>query len=199
MLDWRELDAGQFDAIASIGMSEHVGEDSIDDYARRLASLLRPGGRLLNHAIARLRHNDPPAGPFSERYVWPDAAPLQVSRVVSALEHAGLEIQTVEGFRKDYSQTLTTGQRVSTATTTRPSGSSAPSACASGGSTCASRATASTAASCRCSRSSRAGLTRAQPDSSPRATRCACASRCSACSTARSRSRIRCADVGRAP
>ena len=106
VLDWRELDAGQFDAIASIGMSEHVGEDSIDDYARRLASLLRPGGRLLNHAIARLRHTDPPAGPFSERYVWPDAAPLQVSRVVSALEHAGLEIQTVEGFRNDYSQTL---------------------------------------------------------------------------------------------
>lgn len=106
VLDWRELDAGQFDAIASIGMSEHVGEDSIDEYARRLASLLRPGGRLLNHAIARLRHNDPPAGPFSERYVWPDAAPLQVSRVVNALEHAGLEIETVEGFRKDYSQTL---------------------------------------------------------------------------------------------
>jgi cyclopropane-fatty-acyl-phospholipid synthase len=107
VLDWRELEPGQFDAISSIGMSEHVGEDSIDEYARRLTSLLRPGGRLLNHAIARLRHTDPPAGPFSERYVWPDAAPLQVSRVVSSLERAGLEIQTVEGFRMDYAQTLT--------------------------------------------------------------------------------------------
>ena len=107
VLDWRDLEPSQFDAISSIGMSEHVGEDSIAEYALRLTSFLRPGGRLLNHAIARLRHNDPPAGPFSERYVWPDAAPLQVSRVVSALEHAGLEIQTVEGLRKDYSTTLT--------------------------------------------------------------------------------------------
>ena len=50
---------------------------------QRLAALLRPGGRLLNHGIARLRHGEPEAGPFSERYVFPDAAPLHLSRVVS--------------------------------------------------------------------------------------------------------------------
>ena len=54
---------------------------SIDVYARRLARLLRPGGRLLNHGIARLRHGDPEAGPFSERYVFPDGAPLHLSRI----------------------------------------------------------------------------------------------------------------------
>src|SRR5207247_1826829 len=47
--DYRELAGEQFDAIASIGMVEHVGAEQIDVYARRLAALLRPGGRLLNH------------------------------------------------------------------------------------------------------------------------------------------------------
>ena len=65
----------------------------------RLARLLKPGGRLLNHGIARLRHGDPEAGPFSERYVFPDAAPLHLSRILLALERAGLETDHVEGFR----------------------------------------------------------------------------------------------------
>ena len=64
-------------------MVEHVGSSRIDEYARRLAALLRPDGRLLNHGIPRLRHGEPEAGPFSERYVFPDAAPLHLSRVRS--------------------------------------------------------------------------------------------------------------------
>ena len=106
LVDYRDLTGETFDAISSIGMVEHVGEEQIDVYARRLAALLRPGGRLLNHGIARLRHNDPPAGPFSERYVFPDAAPLHVSRVLLALERGGLEPLHVEGFREDYAETL---------------------------------------------------------------------------------------------
>ena len=105
--DYRDIvQLGHFDAIASIGMVEHVGSVNIDLYARRLAAALRPGGRLLNHGIARLRHGDPEAGPFSERFVFPDAAPLHVSRVLSAIEAAGLEPTHVEAFRSDYVQTL---------------------------------------------------------------------------------------------
>ena len=104
--DYRELDAEPFDAIASIGMVEHVGSSQIDVYADRLARLLKPGGRLLNHGIARLRHSDPEAGAFSERYVFPDAAPLHLSRIVFALERAGFEPEHVEGFRTDYAETL---------------------------------------------------------------------------------------------
>jgi cyclopropane-fatty-acyl-phospholipid synthase len=107
VMDWRELRDEPFDAIASIGMVEHVGNRSIDAYAKSVASLLRPGGRLLNHGIARLRHGEPEAGPFSERYVFPDAAPLHLSRIQLALESAGLETRTVEGFRMDYAETLT--------------------------------------------------------------------------------------------
>jgi cyclopropane-fatty-acyl-phospholipid synthase len=104
--DYRELREERFDAVASIGMVEHVGEERIDLYAAKLAGLLRPGGRLLNHGIARLRHTDPPAGPFSERYVFPDADPIHLSRVLLALERAGLITEHVEGFGADYVETL---------------------------------------------------------------------------------------------
>jgi cyclopropane-fatty-acyl-phospholipid synthase len=104
--DYRDLAGERFDAIASIGMVEHVGSVNIDLYARQLADLLAPGGRLLNHGIARLRVGDPEAGPFSERYVFPDGAPLHLSRVLLALERAGLEVHHVEDFRKDYAETL---------------------------------------------------------------------------------------------
>jgi cyclopropane-fatty-acyl-phospholipid synthase len=106
LADYRDLTGAQFDAIASIGMVEHVGSANIDAYARQLASVLRPGGRLLNHGISRLRHGDPEAGPFSERFVFPDAAPLHLSRVLSATEGAGLEPIDIEGFRPDYINTL---------------------------------------------------------------------------------------------
>jgi cyclopropane-fatty-acyl-phospholipid synthase len=104
--DYRDLAGEQFDAVASIGMVEHVGSTNVDAYATQLAGVLRPGGRLLNHGIARLRHGDPEAGPFSERFVFPDAAPLHVSRVLTAIEAADLEPTHVEGFRLDYARTL---------------------------------------------------------------------------------------------
>jgi cyclopropane-fatty-acyl-phospholipid synthase len=92
--------------VASIGMVEHVGSNQIDVYARQVARLVKPGGRVLNHGIARLRTGDPEAGPFSERYVFPDAAPLHLSRIQLALERAGLETEHVEGLRSDYAETL---------------------------------------------------------------------------------------------
>jgi cyclopropane-fatty-acyl-phospholipid synthase len=104
--DYRALAGEPFDAVASIGMVEHVGASQIDVYARQLARMVRPGGRVLNHGIGRLRMGDPEAGPFSERYVFPDGAPLHLSRIELALERAGLETEHVEGFRSDYAETL---------------------------------------------------------------------------------------------
>lgn len=106
VVDYRDLGAERFDAVSSIGMVEHVGAVRIDDYAAHLARVLKPGGRLLNHGIARLRHSDPESGSFSERFVFPDAAPLHLSRVQAALERAGLETDQVEGLRADYVETL---------------------------------------------------------------------------------------------
>jgi cyclopropane-fatty-acyl-phospholipid synthase len=104
--DYRELMDEPFDAIASIGMVEHVGEERIDLYAARLAALLRPGGRLLNHGIAKLKDFDTSdEGAFSERFVFPDGVPLPLSRVELALERAGLVTTHVEGLAGDYAQT----------------------------------------------------------------------------------------------
>jgi len=105
--DYREVSDGPFDAIASIGMVEHVGEERIDHYARRLHELLKPGGRLLNHGIAKLQDLDTAdEGAFSERFVFPDGVPLPLSRVQRALERAGLVTRHVEGLPTDYHRTL---------------------------------------------------------------------------------------------
>jgi cyclopropane-fatty-acyl-phospholipid synthase len=111
VMDYREIAGETFDAIASIGMVEHVGSVNIDAYSAKLASLLKPGGRLLNHGIARLRVGDAEAGPFSERYVFPDAAPLHLSRICLSLERAGLHVRHVEDFPEDYSRTLAEWRR----------------------------------------------------------------------------------------
>jgi cyclopropane-fatty-acyl-phospholipid synthase len=111
VMDYREIAGETFDAIASIGMVEHVGSVNIDAYMAKLASLLKPGGRVLNHGIARLRVGEPEAGAFSERYVFPDAAPLHVSRIQLAVERAGLHTRHVEDFPDDYARTLLEWQR----------------------------------------------------------------------------------------
>jgi cyclopropane-fatty-acyl-phospholipid synthase len=105
--DYRELAGERFDAIASIGMVEHVGEERIDLYAQRLAGMLGPSGRLLNHGIAKLQDFDTrDEGPFSERFVFPDGVPLPLSRVLLSLERAGFVTTHVEGLARDYAETL---------------------------------------------------------------------------------------------
>jgi len=105
--DYRDLREPPFDAIASIGMVEHVGDSQIDTYARILASQLRPGGLLLNHGIAALLPDDDGADDvFTNRYVFPDGEPLYLSRISGALERAGVVCEHIEGFAEDYAITL---------------------------------------------------------------------------------------------
>ncbi|MGA9860262.1 MAG: cyclopropane-fatty-acyl-phospholipid synthase family protein [Solirubrobacteraceae bacterium] len=107
LADYRELGAEQFDAISSIGMVEHVGEERIDLYMRTLHGLLAPGGRLLNHGIAKLADFDTEdEGAFSERFVFPDGVPLPLSRIAQAMERTGLVVRHVEGLPEDYARTI---------------------------------------------------------------------------------------------
>ena len=106
--DYRDVDDGQYDAIASVGMAEHVGHDLLPTYSANLFSLLSPGGRLLNHAISRR------PGPseryertsFIGRYVFPDGELEPLSVMVGALEDAGFEVRDVESLREHYALTL---------------------------------------------------------------------------------------------
>ncbi|MDT0346858.1 cyclopropane-fatty-acyl-phospholipid synthase family protein [Streptomyces litchfieldiae] len=107
--DYRETADGPFDAISSIGMAEHVGAARYREYTDRLFALLRPGGRLLNHQIARRPLPDEKSyrvDPFIDAYVFPDGELAPVGRTVSLLERSGFEVRDVESLREHYALTL---------------------------------------------------------------------------------------------
>ncbi|MFD7237732.1 class I SAM-dependent methyltransferase [Streptomyces syringium] len=107
--DYRETFDGPFDAISSIGMAEHVGSARYAEYAAELYGLLKPGGRLLNHQIARRPLRDEGAyevDEFIDRYVFPDGELAPVGRTVGQLERAGFEVRDVEALREHYALTL---------------------------------------------------------------------------------------------
>jgi cyclopropane-fatty-acyl-phospholipid synthase len=106
--DYRDVPETGFDAVASIGLTEHIGIAQLPAYTRRLAARLRPQGRLLNHCITRPNEDVPPIAKrgFIARYVFPDGEIPGVARVVTELQRAGLEIRHVEDLREHYARTL---------------------------------------------------------------------------------------------
>jgi cyclopropane-fatty-acyl-phospholipid synthase len=111
-VDYRDTPTGHFDAVSSIGLTEHIGVRNYPRYFATLRDRLRPGGRLLNHCITR-PHNQARArfGPFIERYVFPDAELAGPGRVLSEAHDAGLEVQHEENLRKHYALTLAAWSR----------------------------------------------------------------------------------------
>jgi cyclopropane-fatty-acyl-phospholipid synthase len=108
--DYREV-TGRFDAVASIGMVEHVGAGQLERYAATLRDLLEPGGRLLNHGITTgrrdvVRELGRDHGSFVARYVFPDGALVPAYRTISTIERAGFELWDVEQLRPHYARTL---------------------------------------------------------------------------------------------
>lgn len=113
--DYRDISDGPFDAISSIGMFEHVGMARREAYFRTLLSVLRPGGRLLNHQIGRPsvhnrrfgrdHTNVNPRG-FVHRYVFPDGELLEVGDLVHSMQELGFEVRHVESLREHYARTL---------------------------------------------------------------------------------------------
>ncbi len=107
--DYRQIHDGPYDAISSIGMAEHVGSALYAEYAADLYELLKPGGRLLNHQIARrplLDEENYQVDEFIDRYVFPDGELAPVGRTVAQLEEAGFEVRDVEALREHYALTL---------------------------------------------------------------------------------------------
>ncbi|MDT0437914.1 MULTISPECIES: SAM-dependent methyltransferase [Streptomyces] len=107
--DYRDVTDGPYDAISSIGMAEHVGAEKYLEYARNLYRLLTPGGRLLNHQIARRPQRDEETyhvDAFIDAYVFPDGELAPVGTTVTQLERAGFEVRDVESIREHYALTL---------------------------------------------------------------------------------------------
>jgi cyclopropane-fatty-acyl-phospholipid synthase len=106
-LDYRDAPQEQFDAISSIGLTEHIGRPQLPSYFAALAARLRPGGRLLNHCITQPR--TPRTGrldPFIARYVFPDGQLHGIGHLVTVMNDAGFEIRHEENLREHYARTL---------------------------------------------------------------------------------------------
>jgi cyclopropane-fatty-acyl-phospholipid synthase len=113
--DYRDVDDGPYDAISSIGMFEHVGLSQLEVYFRHCNELLRPGGRMVNHAIARPATKKSKMAAtrtrfarrsFIDKYVFPDGELHEVGSVVSAMQRCGFEVRHLENIREHYALTL---------------------------------------------------------------------------------------------
>jgi cyclopropane-fatty-acyl-phospholipid synthase len=107
-LDYRDVAEAGFDAVSSIGLTEHIGKAKLPGYFALLFGKLKPGGRLLNHCITRPDNAGPSrvAGGFINRYVFPDGELEGPGHLVSVMNGAGFEIRHEENLREHYSRTL---------------------------------------------------------------------------------------------
>ncbi|WP_242497528.1 SAM-dependent methyltransferase [Nocardioides oleivorans] len=105
-MDYRDVLEGDFDAISSIGLLEHIGVRNYASYFSHLRGRLKPGGRLLNHCITRAHNKHQETGAFIDRYVFPDGELIGSGTIISAAQDQGLEVQHSENLRLHYAATL---------------------------------------------------------------------------------------------
>jgi len=108
-LDYRDVAETGFDAVSSIGLTEHVGQAQLPGYFAFLYGKLKPEGRLLNHCITRTAGNEPTRRPdgFINRYVFPDGELEPPGHLVSLMHDSGFEVRHEENLREHYAKTLT--------------------------------------------------------------------------------------------
>lgn len=104
--DYRDVVESDFDAVSSIGLTEHIGVRHYPAYFSFLRERLRPQGRLLNHCITRSHNRKQETGEFIDRYVFPDGELTGSGRIITAAQDAGLEVMHEENFRRHYAKTL---------------------------------------------------------------------------------------------
>jgi cyclopropane-fatty-acyl-phospholipid synthase len=107
-LDYREVSETDFDAVSSIGLTEHIGKANLPGYFSFLAGKLRAGGRLLNHCITRPDNSGRASvrRGFIFRYVFPDGELEGPGYIISAMHDNGFEVRHEENLREHYAMTL---------------------------------------------------------------------------------------------
>ena len=104
--DYRDVRESGFDAVSSIGLTEHIGVANYPSYFGFLKSKLRTGGLLLNHCITRPDNKTTSTGGFIDRYVFPDGELTGSGRIITAVQNVGLEVTHEENLRHHYALTL---------------------------------------------------------------------------------------------
>ena len=107
-LDYRDVPETGFDAVSSIGLTEHIGKAGLPGYFAFLYGKLKPGGRLLNHCITRPDDTEPARrrGGFINRYVFPDGELESPGYLISRMHDTGFEVRHEENLREHYAKTL---------------------------------------------------------------------------------------------
>src|SRR5579864_5414831 len=107
-LDYRDVPETGFDAVSSIGLTEHIGKQNLPAYFSFLLGKLKLGGRLLNHCITRPDNIEPPIRKtgFINRYVFPDGELEGPGYLISLMHDTGFEVQHEENLREHYAKTL---------------------------------------------------------------------------------------------
>jgi cyclopropane-fatty-acyl-phospholipid synthase len=104
--DYRDLAEEPFDAVSSIEMGEHVGEENYPSFLNILSNQLRPGGRLLLQQMSRHVDAAPGGGPFIEHYIAPDMHMRPVQQTLGQLAAAGFQVIDVQDLREHYAETV---------------------------------------------------------------------------------------------
>ena len=105
---------GTIDAIASVEMGEHVGDEEYVVFTESIHRYLRPGGRVLIQQMSRSNDqpgDSPGGGPFIETYIAPDMHMKPLAKTIGLIHGAGLEIRDVQAMREHYPQTVAAWSR----------------------------------------------------------------------------------------
>jgi cyclopropane-fatty-acyl-phospholipid synthase len=105
-LDYRDVAETGFDAVSSIGLTEHIGVGNYPAYFQFIKDRLKPQGRLLNHCITRQDNRRTSTGAFIDRYVFPDGELTGSGKIITEIQDAGLEVHHEENLRMHYAKTL---------------------------------------------------------------------------------------------
>src|SRR5690606_12469329 len=105
--DYRDVPETDFDAVSSIGLTEHIGVHNYPYYFGYMRDKLREGGLFLNHCITRPDNTRAArAGDFIDRYVFPDGELIGSGRIITEIQNVGLEVLHEENLREHYALTL---------------------------------------------------------------------------------------------
>lgn len=103
LTDYRELDE-RFDAIASVGMFEHVGEKNYDTFMDVACRCLQEDGLFLLHSIGQQRTRMG-GDPWLHKYIFPNGS-LPSARRISESSEARFIMEDWHNFGPDYDRTL---------------------------------------------------------------------------------------------
>jgi len=103
--DYRDIQETDFDALSSIGLTEHIGVKNYPAYFGYIRDKLVPGGRVLNHSITRWTNRNVQTGAFIDRYVFPDGELTGSGKIITEMQEAGLEVRHEENLREHYAMT----------------------------------------------------------------------------------------------